>query len=105
MATPVLPNNKAKQDAGAWSDHVQTPDGDLTGSPKFAKEKKGKLSGKVIADTADTFTMLMVEIKDTDVVYSEVQPEYEVMTVTMTLISAHVSACWAQFKQTKIHFS
>jgi hypothetical protein len=84
-ATPVFAKIKAKHVAGTWSYTVQTPDGALTGSLEFTKEKKGKLSGKVIADTGDTFTMLKVEIKDGDVVYFEVQPEYEVMKVTMTL--------------------
>lgn len=85
VATPVFAKIKAKHVAGTWSYTVQTPDATLTGSLEFTKEKKGKLSGKVIADTGDTFTMLKVEIRDGDVVYFEIQPDYEVMKVTMTL--------------------
>ena len=85
VATPVFAKIKAKHVAGTWTYTVQAPDGDLTGSLEFTKEKKGKLSGKVITDTGDTFTMLKVEIKEGDVVYFEIQPDYEVMKVTMTL--------------------
>jgi hypothetical protein len=85
IAMPVFAKIKAKHVAGTWTYTVQAPDGDLTGSLEFTKEKKGKLSGKVITDTGDTFTMLKVEIKEGDVVYFEIQPDYEVMKVTMTL--------------------
>ena len=72
-APPVFAKIKAKQVAGTWTYTVQVPDGDLTGSLEFTKEKKGKLSGKVISNTGDTYTMLKVEIKDGDVVYFEIQ--------------------------------
>jgi hypothetical protein len=85
LASPVFAKIKAKHVAGTWSYTVQTPDGTLAGSLEFTKEKKGKLSGKVIADSGDTFTMLKVEIKEGDVVYFEIQPDYEVMKVTMKL--------------------
>ena len=85
VAIPVFAKIKAKHVAGSWSYTVQSPDGTLTGSLEFTQEKKGKLSGKVITDTGDTFTMLKVEIREGDVVYFEIQPDYEVMKVTMTL--------------------
>ena len=85
IAMPVFAKIKAKHVAGTWTYTVQTPDGNLTGTLEFTKEKKGKLSGKVITDTGDTFTMLKVEIQEGDVVYFEIQPDYEVMKVTMTV--------------------
>ena len=85
LATPVFAKIKAKHVAGTWTYNLQAPDGNLTGSLEFTKEKNDKLSGKVITDTGDTFTMMKVEIKEGDVVYFEVQPDYEVMKVTMTL--------------------
>ena len=85
IAGPVYSKIKAKHVAGTWNYTVQTPDGDLTGSLKFTKEKKGKLSGEVMTDDGQTFTMTKVEIREGDVVYFEIQPDYEVMMVTMNV--------------------
>jgi len=88
MSMPVFAKIKAKHVAGTWTYTVQTPNGQLTGTLEFAKEKKGKLSGKVITDTGDTFTMLKAEIREGDVVYFEIQPDYEKLQVTMNIEDA-----------------
>ncbi len=85
IAVPVFAKIKAKHVAGTWTYTVQTANGNLTGRLEFAKEKKGKLSGKVITDTGDTFTMLKAEIRDGDKVYFEIQPDYEKLQVTMNI--------------------
>lgn len=85
MATPIFAKIKAKHVAGTWNYTVQTPDGDLTGSLKFKKEKKGKLSGEVMTDDGQNFTMTKVEIREGDVVYFEIQPDYDVMMITMNI--------------------
>ena len=85
VVTPVFAEIKAKHVAGTWTYNLQAPDGNLTGSLEFTKEKNDKLSGKVITDTGDTYTMIKVEIQDGDVVYFELQPDYELIKVSMTL--------------------
>jgi len=85
VAVPVFAKIKAKHVAGTWTYTVQTPEGDLNGRLQFTKEKKGKLSGKVLANDGNTFPMSKVEIKEGDVVYFEIQPDYEVMKVSMTI--------------------
>ena len=85
MVSPVYSKVKSKHIAGTWSYTVQTPDGDLTGNLEFTKAKKGKLSGKVVADDGNTFTMLKVELREGDVVYFEIQPDYEVLKCTMNI--------------------
>lgn len=85
IAIPVFAKIKAKHVEGTWSYTALTPDGELTGKLEFTKQKKGKLSGKVITDQGDTFTMLKVEIKEGDVVYFEIQPDSEVMKCTMNI--------------------
>ena len=85
IVTPVYSKIKTKHVAGTWTYTVQTPQGDLTGRLEFTKQKKGKLSGKVITDEGDTFAMLKVEIREGDVVYFEIQPDYEVMKATMNI--------------------
>jgi hypothetical protein len=86
IVTPVYSKIKAKHVAGTWSYSVQTPDGTLTGVLKFTKQKKNKLSGEVLTDDGMTITMNKVEIREGDVVYFEVQPDYEVMKVTMSIV-------------------
>jgi hypothetical protein len=85
IASPVYSKIKAKHVAGTWTYKVQTNQGDLTGILKFTKEKKGKLSGEVMTDAGDTFSMTKVEIQEGDVVYFEIQPDYDVLKVSMTI--------------------
>jgi len=85
VSTPVFAKIKAKHIAGTWTYTVQTGQGDITGILKFTKEKKGKLSGEVITDDGMTIPMTKVEIKEGDIVYFEIQPDYEVMQVSMTI--------------------
>ncbi len=85
MTTPVFAKIKAKQIAGTWTYSVQSDQGVMTGILKFTKEKKGKLSGEVFTDDGMNFPMSKVEIKEGDIVYFEIQPDYEVMKVSMTI--------------------
>ena len=85
MAAPVYSKIKSKHVAGSWNYTVQTPQGDLAGTLKFTKEKKGKLSGAVYTNDGMTFPMTKVEIREGDVVYFEIQPDYEVMRVSMNI--------------------
>jgi hypothetical protein len=85
VAIPGYAKIKAKDVSGTWNYTVQTPEGELTGMLKFTKEKKGKLSGEVITDDGNTFPMTKVEIRDGDVVYFEIKPDYEVMKVSMNI--------------------
>ena len=85
VSVPVVAKIKTKHIAGTWTYTVPTDQGDLTGVLKFTKEKKGKLSGEVVTDDGMTIPMTKVEIREGDVVYFEIQPDYEVMQVSMTI--------------------
>ena len=85
LSTPVLAKIKAKHVAGTWSYAVQTDQGDMTGSLKFTKAKKGKLEGEVLTDDGMTIPMTKVEIKEGDVLYFEIQPDYDVLRVSMKI--------------------
>ena len=76
---------KAKHIVGTWTYAVQTDQGNMTGTLKFTKAKKSKLEGEVLTDDGTTIPMLKIEIRDGDVLYFEVQPDYEVLRVSMKI--------------------
>ena len=85
LSTQVFAKIKAKDIAGTWEYTVQTDQGDLTGVLNFTKEKKGALSGEVVTDDGTTIPMSKIEIKEGDVLYFEIQPEYDVMQITVNI--------------------
>jgi hypothetical protein len=84
VSTQIHAKIKTKHIVGTWSYVATTPDADLTGELKFTKDGK-KLTGEVIADDGSTFPMSKIEIKDGDVLYFEIQPDYEVMKVSLNI--------------------
>ena len=85
LSTPIFAKIKAKHVIGTWSYAVQADQGDLTGTLNFTKAKKGKLEGEVITDNGMTIPMSKLEIKEGDVLYFEVQPDYEVLRVSLKI--------------------
>ena len=85
LSTQVFAKIKAKHIVGTWSYAVHTDQGDMTGLLKFTKVKKGKLEGEVITDNGTAMPMSKLEIKEGDVLYFEVQPDYEVIRVSLKI--------------------
>ena len=84
VSTQLHAKIKAKHIVGSWNYTVKTPDGDLTGELNFTEVDK-KLSGEVHTDDGSTFTMSKIEIKDGDVLYFEIQPDYEIWKVSLNM--------------------
>ena len=84
ISIPSFAGLKEKDVIGKWSYKVETPDEILKGT--FSVEKKdGKLAGEVNTDNAENFLLSNIEIRDNNVLYFELEPEYEVMKVTLTI--------------------
>lgn len=84
FSTQIHAKIKAKHIVGSWSYTVKTSDGDLTGELKFTDVDK-KLTGEVHTDDGSTFTMSKIEIKDGDVLYFEIQPDYEIWQISLNI--------------------
>lgn len=75
---------KPKQVIGKWKYTVQTDQGDMSGSLLFS-DKEGKLEGEVYPDNGGTFKMTKVELKENNTLYFELQPEYDVIKVSVKI--------------------
>jgi hypothetical protein len=84
IALQVPAQLKEKQVIGTWSYLVNTDQGQLSGKLIFEKTED-TLAGEVHADDGNVFTMTKVEIRDNKVLYFELQPEYDVLKVSMTI--------------------
>ena len=84
ISLPSFAGLKEKDVVGKWRYKVEIDQGTLTGILKFEKNK-GKLTGEVITDEGETFPFTKVEIRDNNILYFELEPEYEVMTITLTV--------------------
>jgi len=56
----------------------------VTGTLKFEK-KEGKLIGTAYAETGEIVPLTNIEIREDNVLYFEVQPDYEVLQVIVTV--------------------
>ena len=75
---------KVKDVVGAWSYEIVVDYETVSGTLKF--EKNGKeLTGKVITAEGQTYPMTKVEIRDNDVLYFELEVDYSVFEVTLTI--------------------
>lgn len=84
ISLPSFAGLKEKDVIGKWKYRVETGQETLTGILQFEKSE-GKLTGKVITDDGQTFPLSRVEIKENNILYFELEPEYDVMTVTLTV--------------------
>ncbi len=92
-----------KNVVGKWNYTVVTDQGDMTGALKFA-EKEGKLTGEVHTLEGNVFTLSKVEIKEGNVLYFELQPDYDVLKVSVTVegkkFKGSVSSAEGEFQLT-----
>jgi len=84
ISLPSFAKLKEKDVVGTWKYTVEVEGMVLTGVMVFEK-KDGKLTGKVIADTGETYPLNNIEIKENNILYFELEPEYEVMKITLTV--------------------
>ena len=84
ISSQIFANISAKQVVGKWKYAIETDQGDITGVLKFV-EKEGKLTGEVYSDDGGMFDMTKVEIKEGNVLYFELVPEYDVIKVTLKI--------------------
>jgi len=84
ISIPSFAGLKEKDVIGKWTYKLETPDEILTGTLSFEK-KDGKLEGEVNTDNAENFLLSNVEIRDNNVLYFELEPDYELIKVTLTV--------------------
>ena len=73
-----------KEVIGTWKYEVEINYEIMTGILKFEK-KEGKLTGEVQTDMGDYLPLNNVEIKENNILYFELTPEYEVMKANLTV--------------------
>lgn len=84
ISTQVFAEIKPKHVVGKWKYTVETEQGEMTGVLKFV-EKEGKLTGEVQTDDGGVFPLTKVEIKEKNTLYFELNPDYDVYKVTVTI--------------------
>lgn len=84
LALPSFAGIKVKDVVGTWTYTIETDYETMTGTLVFEKDGKG-LTGKVVTDDGQTFPMNKVEIKENNVVYFELEVDYNVMKSHMTI--------------------
>ena len=75
---------KTKQVVGKWKYTVVTDQSSISGSIKFI-EKEGELAGEVYTDDGGIYPLTKIEIREGDVLYFELKPEYDVIKVKVTI--------------------
>lgn len=84
LSFPSFAKLTEKQVVGKWKYAVETGESQLTGFIKLANNN-GKLTGEVITDQNDVFKLSKIELQENNVLYFELQPDYEVFKVTVTV--------------------
>jgi hypothetical protein len=84
ISLPSFAGLKEKHLIGSWTFKVETEYETMTGTLKFEK-KEGKLTGTAHAETGESVPLNNIDIRDNDVLYFEVQPDYEVLQVVVTV--------------------
>ncbi len=84
ISLPSFGKLKEKDVLGKWTYQVETPDDILTGTLTFEK-KAGKLAGEVNTDGSENYLLSNVEIRENNVLYFELEPDYDIMQVTLTV--------------------
>ncbi len=80
ISTQLFADIKEKHLIGKWKYTAVTDQGEMTGHLIFI-EKEGKLSGEVNSDDGNSFPVTKIELKEGDLLYFEVKPEYDVIKV------------------------
>jgi len=69
---------------GSWKYEVEINYEIMTGTMKFEK-KEGKLTGEVTTDMGDYLPLTNVKIKENNILYFEITPEYDVIKANLTI--------------------
>lgn len=69
---------------GTWNYTVATDQGDMTGVLNFT-EKEGELTGEVATSDYQVFKMDLIELREENVLYFEMTPDYEKFTATLKI--------------------
>ena len=75
---------KVKDVVGTWSYEIVTDMETSTGTLKFEKDGKG-LTGQVITDEGQIIPLSNVQIKENNVLYFEMEVDYNLLKSTMTI--------------------
>ena len=75
---------KEKDVIGTWKYKVESDQGVLTGTLTFEK-KDGALVGKANTDDGEVLTFTKVELRDNNVLYCELELEYETLEISLTV--------------------
>ena len=84
MALPSFAGLKVKDVVGTWSIEIVTDMETLTGTLIFEKDGK-ELTGQVITDDGQTIPLSIVQIKENNVLYFELEVDYTLLKSTMTI--------------------
>lgn len=84
LSLQVSAKLKEKDLVGKWKYTVETGQETWTGVFHFTNDGK-KLSGKVITDDGNTLPFSKIEIRDNDVLYLELQTDYDTIKITLTV--------------------
>ena len=84
ISSQVFAEITVKQVLGDWTYNVNTDQGALTGVIKIT-EKEGKLAANIYSDDGNTFPVSKIEIKEGDILYFELVPDYEVIKVSVKI--------------------
>jgi len=84
IALPSFAGLKVKDVVGTWSYEVVTDTETLTGTMKFEKDGK-ELTGQIITSDGQTIPLSNVQIKENNVLYFEMEVDYNLLKSTMTI--------------------
>jgi hypothetical protein len=84
ISLPGFAEIKEKDVIGTWSYKVETGMETLTGK-LIIEKKEGALAGTVDTDDGAYVTMNKIELRDNDVLYFEVDTDYETLKITVTV--------------------
>lgn len=84
LALPSFAGIKVKDVTGTWTYEIEMDYETMTGTLVFEAEGK-ELSGEVVTDDGQTIPMTKVEIRDNNVLYFELEVDYNLMEVSMNI--------------------
>ena len=84
ISLPSFAGLKEKHLIGKWTYKAVLDQEIFTGFLKFEK-KEGKLAGEVVTGNGETYPFTKIEIKEKNILYLELKPEYDVIVISLTV--------------------
>lgn len=84
ISIPSFSQLKNENIVGKWKYTVTTDQGDMNGTLNFV-EKEGTLSGEVWGDDGSIISLSKIELKEENVLYFELNPDYDLIKVTVKI--------------------